>query len=132
MEDSERGDRWSFSLNTVLNIKCRFAVNDDEAEEEDMMGIDTLLLPISRTLAYNWKEGNRREAGVALAHMTGSGNKAHALMSALSKVLKKNDPVRYLEAQMASLRQSVSPCYHFFPLFFPFCHLYQFVFAPAY
>ena len=105
---------------------------NDEAEEEDMMGIDTLLLPISRTLAYNWKEGNRREAGVALAHMTGSGNKAHALMSALSKVLKKNDPVRYLEAQMASLRQSVSPCYHFFPLFFPFCHLYQFVFAPAY
>jgi len=33
LEDSERGDRWSFSLNTVLNIKCRFAVNDDEAEE---------------------------------------------------------------------------------------------------
>jgi len=81
---------------------------NDQAKEEDMMGNDTLLLPIARTLAYNWKEGNRREAGVALAHLTGSGDKAHSLMSTLSKVLKKNDPVRYLEAQMASLRQSVS------------------------
>ena len=81
---------------------------NDGAEEEDMVGNDTLLLPISRVLAFNWKEGNRREAGVALAHLTGSGDNAHSVMSALSKVLKKNDPVRYLEAQMASLRQSVS------------------------
>ena len=81
---------------------------NDGAEEEDMVGNDTLLLPITRVLAFNWKEGNRREAGVALAHLTGSGDNAHSLMSALSKVLKKNDPVRYLEAQMASLRQSVS------------------------
>lgn len=81
---------------------------NDGAEEEDMVGNDTLLLPIARVLAFNWKEGNRREAGVALAHLTGSGDNAHSTMSALSKVLKKNDPVRYLEAQMASLRQSVS------------------------
>ena len=75
---------------------------------------------------------DRVEAGVALAHMTGSGNKAHSLMSALSKVLKKNDPVRYLEAQMASLRQSVSSCYRFFPFFFPFFHLHQFVLASVF
>ena len=29
LEDSERGDRYSFSTATVLNIKCRFEVEDD-------------------------------------------------------------------------------------------------------
>lgn len=89
-----------------------------------------LLLPIARGLCRNWKLGNRREAGTILAHITGSGSEASSIVSSMSRVLKKVnlkrplcsteyyyqsahaafvvpqiEPVRLLEAHMASLRQ---------------------------
>ena len=51
--------------------------------------IDTLLLPLGRGLATNWQNGNRREAGAALAHITGSGKPAHHLVQSFSRVFKK-------------------------------------------
>ena len=92
---------------------------NNNATMEEKRVDDLLLLPLARTLAFNWAAGNRREAGVALAHITGSGNEASALVSTLSKTLKKIDPVRFLEAQMASLRQSVR--------YTSFCNMYSFV-----
>jgi len=89
-----------------------------------------LLLPISRALCANWATGNRREAGLVLAHITQSGSESAALVAAMSKTLKKVNisfvvlwlppilkdclicifyakinPVRLLEAHMACLRE---------------------------
>jgi len=58
-------------------------------ENENKGVISELLLPLSRSLATNWSSGNRREAGVALAHITGSGQGAASVVSTLSKLLKK-------------------------------------------
>jgi len=79
---------------------------NEHVDEEDADAALTLLLPLCRSLATNWKVGNRREAGVALAHITGSGSEASQVVTALSRLLKKVEPVRLLEAHMASLRQS--------------------------
>ena len=61
--------------------------NDGEDGNDSL--VYQLLLPLSRSLATNWIDGHRREAGVALSHMTGSGDKAGSYISALSKMLKK-------------------------------------------
>ena len=58
-------------------------------ENENKMIARQLLLPLSRSLATNWSLGNRREAGVVLAHVTGSGQEAASIVSAMSKLLKK-------------------------------------------
>ena len=63
-----------------------------------------LLLPLVRGFASNWKLGNRREASHAFRHITGSGSTASDMVDAVSRLLKKIEPVRLLEAQMASLR----------------------------
>merc|ERR1712194_692387 len=78
--------------------------NDGEDGNDSL--VYQLLLPLSRSLATNWIDGHRREAGVALSHMTGSGDKAGSYISTLSKMLKKIDPVRLLESHMACLRHS--------------------------
>jgi len=73
---------------------------------EDAGIVRSLLLPLCRSLVTGWEMGNRREAGVILGHLTGSGQEAAALVAASSRALKRTDCVRLLEAQMASLRQS--------------------------
>lgn len=73
--------------------------------KENRAASQTLLLPFVRGLCSNWKAGNRREAGTVLAHITGSGAEATSIVSSLSRVLKKIDPVRLIEAHMAGLRQ---------------------------
>lgn len=77
----------------------------DDDQDNVMLARD-LLLPLVRSIAPNWKLGNRREAGIALAHVTGSGPEIGKVVTAMSRVLKRVDPVRLLEAHMASLRQS--------------------------
>ncbi len=62
-------------------------------------------MPLERGLTANWKLGNRREAGAGLGHITGSGHESSRLVSGMSKILKKIEPVRLLEAHMACLRQ---------------------------
>ena len=58
-------------------------------EKEQSQLAQNLLMPLCRSLTANWKEGHRRECGEALLHITGSGQEASSMMSALSKVLKK-------------------------------------------
>lgn len=74
--------------------------------KEDEECVRFLLLPLVRSLATNWKLGNRREASYALSHITGSGPIATEIIESFSKLLKKIEPVRLLEAHMASLRLS--------------------------
>ena len=47
------------------------------------------MFPIARGLTANWKVGNRREAGAALAHIVGSGSEANHLLANMSRILKK-------------------------------------------
>lgn len=67
-----------------MQLRC-----NEHVDEEDADAALTLLLPLCRSLATNWKVGNRREAGVALAHITGSGSEASQVVTALSRLLKK-------------------------------------------
>lgn len=62
---------------------------NENAEKEDQRAARELLLPLARGLSANWKSGNRREAGVALSHITNSGHESAALVSGMSRVLKK-------------------------------------------
>ncbi|KAL9183151.1 hypothetical protein ACHAXT_004938 [Thalassiosira profunda] len=66
----------------------------------------SLLYPMGRAVAGNWVLGNRREAGVFLRHASASGPAATEIVAAASRAMRKIDPVRMLESQMASLRQS--------------------------
>ena len=74
--------------------------------KEDNESARSFLLPLVRSLASNWKMGNRREASYALSHITSSGTVAAEMVETFSRLLKKLEPVRLLEAQMASLRLS--------------------------
>lgn len=78
---------------------------NEKMNVEDRFAIEQLLLPIARGLSANWKDGIRREAGAVLSHITGSGRIARCTVSSLSRVLKRIEPVRFLEAHMACLRQ---------------------------
>lgn len=71
----------------VLVFDSQLRIPDDA--EEDIETANKLILPLARSVAANWKNGNRREAGVALAHVTGSGPEASKLVSSFSRVLKK-------------------------------------------
>lgn len=79
---------------------------ETEAVTEDVDLVRKMFLPFARSLATNWRSGNRREAGYALAHITGSGPEASKIVCAMVRVVKKIDPVRLLETQMACLRTS--------------------------
>mmetsp|Transcript_4325 Transcript_4325/g.8293 ORF Transcript_4325/g.8293 Transcript_4325/m.8293 type:complete len:1621 (+) Transcript_4325:123-4985(+) len=65
-----------------------------------------VLLSIGRAVVANWKLGNRREAGVLLTHISSSNMETSEMIKSLCNLLKAIQPVRFLEAQMASLRQS--------------------------
>lgn len=55
------------------------------------------MLPTARGLIVNWETGNRREAGVLLANVLGSGSEAASLVSTTSAKLKqvRNIPLRF-------------------------------------
>merc|ERR1712194_45206 len=80
--------------------------NDSVTSSAERKLSQSLLLPMGRALATNWTNGNRREAGVFLRHIGASGPTASDIVSTTSRQMKKIDPVRMLEGQMASLRQS--------------------------
>ena len=59
--------------------------------------VKSLLLPLGRSLVTNWKLGNRREAGIALAHVTGSMLEATTFVNSLSRLLKKvNESIHHV------------------------------------
>jgi len=80
--------------------------NDIAASSAERKMSQSLLYPMGRAVATNWTNGNRREAGVFLRHIGASGPTASDIVSTTSRQMKKIDPVRMLESQMASLRQS--------------------------
>lgn len=79
--------------------------NENETKEDKRLP-QSLLLPMGRAVANNWARGNRREAGVFLRHIASSGPTATSIVTTVVDQMKKEDPVRMLESQMASLRQS--------------------------
>lgn len=82
-------------------------LRDNEIEAKDNKILpQSLLLPMARAIANNWSRGNRREAGVFLRHIASSGSTAASVVTSTVDSMKKVDPVRMLESQMASLRQS--------------------------
>jgi cohesin complex subunit SA-1/2 len=75
------------------------------AKQQKQDALYKLLLPMARALCTNWDGGSRKEAGAVLLHIAGSGKDASDLVHCMLRVLKKINPVRLLEAQMACLRQ---------------------------
>lgn len=88
-----------------INAKEHLLREFEESTESKMMP-QSLLLPMGRAIVNNWAKGNRREAGVFLRHIASSGPTATAIVTSACDQMKKDDPVRMLESQMASLRQS--------------------------
>lgn len=78
----------------------------EDQETEDLERVCDLLLPFCRTFVANWSQSNRREAGYAMAHIVGSGQASQQILTALSRIVKKMDPVHLLETHMACLRTS--------------------------
>ena len=82
-------------------------LRDIETEMKEYKSMpQSLLLPMGRAITNNWARGNRREAGVFLRHISSSGSTATEIVTSAVDQMKKEDPVRMLESQMASLRQS--------------------------
>lgn len=75
--------------NLLISPPLKLRNEGGEEKEENSALSKDLLLPLGRSVAANWKCGNRREAGVALAHVTGSGAEAGKIVLSLSRVLKK-------------------------------------------
>ena len=59
------------------------------SEDEKTSLTHSLLLPLGQSLVVNRTEGNRREAGVALSHISGSGEESSRLISELCQLLKQ-------------------------------------------
>eukprot|EP00934_Nitzschia_sp_Nitz4_P000537 Nitzschia sp. Nitz4//scaffold50_size126154//44740//48960//NITZ4_003680-RA/size126154-augustus-gene-0.125-mRNA-1//-1//CDS//3329553683//537//frame0 len=68
--------------------------------------VQQLVLPIARSLVANWTFGNRKEAGVILSHLTSGGKLTGQTILSLARLMKKIQPVRFLESQMAALRMT--------------------------
>lgn len=68
----------------ISSVQLRIA-----QETEALDSSPEMLLPLIRSIASNWMHGNRREAGVVLAHATGSGAETGKMVSSFSRVLKK-------------------------------------------
>lgn len=78
----------------------------EDQEVEDVDRVCDLLLPFCRAFVANWSKSNRREAGYAMAHIVGSGQASQHMLTAMSRIVKRMDPVHLLETHMASLRTS--------------------------
>jgi cohesin complex subunit SA-1/2 len=46
-------------------------------------------MPLARGLTANWNDGNRKEAGIVLGHITGSGQEVAHTVQAMARMLKK-------------------------------------------
>ena len=84
------------------NRKIEDEMKDAERNEAFLYSI---LLPLCRGIAATWVNGNRREAGTALTHITDSGEETSKALSSLVRIMKKIQPVTLLESFMACLRQ---------------------------
>lgn len=91
----------------VRFLQSRSDFEDAQTEAKaERAKVHDLILPIARALAANWSDGNRKEAGVILSQFTSSGKLTKYTVQSLARMLKKIQPVRFLESQMAALRIS--------------------------
>ena len=79
-------------------------VVDEEGADGEKKLVNEALLPLARVTTMNFGGFFRKEAAMILSHISGSGGLAAQTMLALSRTLKKTNPVRLLESQMACLR----------------------------
>jgi len=82
---------------------------DDSDEAKDANAnpdslVREALLPLARVTNMNFEGFFRKEAAMIMQHISGSGALASQTILALSRSLKKTNPVRMLESQMACLR----------------------------
>jgi hypothetical protein len=85
---------WSaFSQYSRKTNHSQSAISPPQVRQAEETGDPTaahdLLLPMARGLVMNWDTGNRREAGLILSHITGSGPDAAKLAAEMSSKLKK-------------------------------------------
>jgi hypothetical protein len=93
------------------SVRC-LRSEEDQLRADGEKGKESILeflCPISRSLITNWKGfGNRREAGIALSYLTGYSHETTAIVAALSKSLKRTDPVRLLEVSCCLIFCSIN------------------------
>jgi cohesin complex subunit SA-1/2 len=65
----------------------------DAGSKEEVALVKELLQPVARALTANWTNGNRKEAGVILSHLTGSGKLAGSTVHGMARLLKKVGPI---------------------------------------
>lgn len=87
-------------------VRYLHGVEEEKGNDDNHESLHPILLSIGRAVVANWKLGNRREAGVLLSHISNSNTETSDMIKTLSRLLRSIQPVRFLEAQMASLRQS--------------------------
>jgi len=76
--------------------------DDEEADSKSL--VSEALLPLARVTSMNFDGFFRKEAAMIMQHISGSGSLASQTILSLSRMLKKTNPVRMLESQMACLR----------------------------
>lgn len=62
---------------------------EDKGTRRDVTLVKDLILPVARALTANWTNGNRKEAGVVLSHLTGSGKSVGQTVLVMARLLKK-------------------------------------------
>jgi cohesin complex subunit SA-1/2 len=65
------------------------ALAHNEEDQDATVLVNNLIMPLARSLTANWNDGNRKEAGVVLAHIVGSGPEAAQTVHAIARMLKK-------------------------------------------
>ena len=94
MEKMERKTSTSPSNRHLGHYKSLLAANGTSKKDQNIASSEisedektnlthSLLLPLERSLVANWTKGNRRETGVALSHIFGSGEESSRLISEL-------------------------------------------------
>ena len=78
-----------------------------EAEAANALA-QNFILPLVRPIVADWSYSNRKEAGILLSHIEHSGSTISAIVTEMSKQIKRENPVRLLEAHMACLRSQYS------------------------
>jgi hypothetical protein len=75
--------------NSYASIFILTQLQNHDGGQDDVIMAHESLLPLARSMAANWREGNRREAAYLLAHVTGTGPETSKMVTATSRILKK-------------------------------------------
>ncbi len=73
----------------VRYLHSRAGEFEEKDTKQDVALVKDLILPVARALTANWTHGNRKEAGVVLSHLTGSGKMVGQTVHLMARLLKK-------------------------------------------